>query len=239
MRSPRSSPAVWVSILGLAVCGVGMGMGTSVADRDDAPAPKSPPTAQTKTDQTKPNQAKPDQPKPADAKTPPEKPSAYVLDHTMKLIDGTPKNLTDYKGQVILIVNTASKCGFTPQYAGLQKLYADKKDQGLVILAFPANDFGRQEPGTNAEIKEFCTGDDSSFKIQFPLFEKISVRGADAAPLYRQLAAQPAPIGGEPKWNFTKFLVDRSGNVVGRFESAIKPDDKNLLARIDDLLKAK
>lgn len=200
-----------------------VGMGLSMVD-DKAPAPAAPPA-----------------PKPADqpAEKPTETKSNYVLGHTMKLIDGTDKKLEDYKGQVILIVNTASMCGYTPQYAGLQSLYADKKDKGFVVLAFPANDFRNQEPGTNAQIKDFCTGDASKFKISFPLFEKVSVKGSDAAPLYRQLAAQPAPIGGEPKWNFTKFLVDRSGNVVGRYESAIKPDDKNLVARIDELLKSK
>lgn len=200
-----------------------VGMGLSMVD-DKAPAPAAPPA-----------------PKPSEqpAEKPTETKSSYVLGHTMKLIDGTDKKLEDYKGQVILIVNTASMCGYTPQYAGLQGLYADKKDKGFIVLAFPANDFRNQEPGTNAQIKDFCTGDGSKFKISFPLFEKISVKGSDAAPLYRQLAAQPAPIGGEPKWNFTKFLVDRSGNVVGRYESAIKPDDKNLVARIDELLKAK
>lgn len=203
-------------IVALCVSAVALGalsMGQGMAD-DKAPDPKT-------------------TEKPADAKSP------YVLGHTMKLIDGTDKKLEDYKGQVILIVNTASMCGYTPQYTGLQTLYADKKDKGFVVLAFPANDFRSQEPGTNAQIKEFCTGDASKFKVSFPLFEKIAVKGAEAAPLYRQLAGLPAPIGGEPKWNFTKFLVDRSGNVVGRYESAIKPDDKNLVARIDELLKSK
>lgn len=214
-----------MGVVALSTIGIALGITSmGLAGRDDNPTTPAAPAA----------------PKPKDDAKPTTEPkSAYVLGYTMKLIDGTDKKLEDYKGKVIIIVNTASKCGYTPQYAGLQKLYAEKKDQGFVILAFPANDFGKQEPGSNDQIKEFCTGGGSDYKIQFPLFEKISVKGTDIAPLYQQLAAQPAPIGGEPKWNFTKFLVDRSGNVVGRYEPAIKPDDKNLVARIDELLKAK
>jgi len=161
---------------------------------------------------------------------------AFVLGYTKKLIDGTEKNLADYKGKVIVIVNVASKCGYTKQYEQLEALYAAKKDSGLVILGFPANNFGGQEPGTNKEIAEFCK---STFDVQFPMFEKISVKGDDQDPLYKQLAAQPAPIGGEPKWNFTKFVVDRSGKVVARFEPKTSPDDKEFTGKLEELLAQK
>lgn len=161
---------------------------------------------------------------------------AYVLGFTMNQIDGTPKNLADFKGQVLLIVNVASKCGYTPQYAGLEALHDAKKDQGFAVLGFPANNFGSQEPGTNEEIASFCT---SKFGVSFPMFEKIDVTGDATHPLYKRLAAQPEPVGGAPKWNFTKFLVDRSGKVVARYESKVKPDDTALVAKIDELLKSK
>jgi len=163
----------------------------------------------------------------------------YVLDFTVKTIDGKDQSLAEYKGKVLLIVNVASKCGFTGQYTGLEKLYKEKKDAGFVVLGFPANDFGSQEPGTNEEIQEFCSGDGSKYKVTFPLFAKISVKGEDQHPLYRRLAEQPAPIGGAPGWNFTKYLVDRSGNVVAKFDSRVKPDDSVLMTRVEELLKAK
>jgi glutathione peroxidase len=161
---------------------------------------------------------------------------SYVLGFTMNQIDGTPKNLSDYKGQVLLIVNVASQCGYTPQYAGLESLYETKKEQGFAVLGFPANNFGSQEPGSNEEIASFCT---SKFGVSFPMFEKIDVAGAAQHPLYKRITSQPAPIGGDPKWNFTKFLVDRSGKVVARYESKVKPDDAALVAKIDELLKSK
>jgi glutathione peroxidase len=162
----------------------------------------------------------------------------YVLGHVVKDIDGKTVDLSAYKGQVVVIVNVASKCGFTKQYTGLEALYQAKKAQGLVILGFPANNFGGQEPGTNAEIKEFCTGAESKYKVTFPLFEKISVKGEDIHPLYKQLATQPAPIGGDVGWNFTKYLVDREGKVVAKFDSRTKPDDAAMNKRIDELLGA-
>lgn len=184
--------------------------------------------------------------KPADAATPPPaepapadpkvKTGPYVLDYTMKTIDGKDQPLAEFKGKVVLIVNVASKCGFTPQYEGLEALYKSKKDAGLVILGFPANDFGGQEPGTNQEIKTFC---EAKYKVDFPMFSKIEVTGAAQEPLYRQLAAQPAPVGGDPKWNFTKFLVNRKGEVVARFDSRIKPDDEALRKKLDELLAEK
>lgn len=153
----------------------------------------------------------------------------------MNMIDGTPKSLSDYKGKAVLIVNVASKCGYTKQYAGLEALYKAKKDAGLIILGFPANNFGGQEPGTNKDIAAFCERD---FGVTFPLFEKISVKGDDQDALYKTLASQPAPVGGDPKWNFTKFLVDRQGRVVARFEPAVAPDDAELLKQIDAALKS-
>lgn len=157
----------------------------------------------------------------------------YVLDFSMNRLDGTQENLSAYKGKVVLMVNTASKCGYTPQYEGLENLYESRKDKGLVVIGFPANDFGSQEPKPNKDIAEFCS---SKYHVTFPMFEKITVVGDKAHPLYQRLAGQPAPIGGEPKWNFTKFLVDRSGNVVARFEPKVKPDDADLVKRIDELL---
>jgi len=162
--------------------------------------------------------------------------ASYVLGFTLKDIDGKDQDLAQYKGKVVLMVNVASQCGYTPQYEGLQKLYASKKDSGLVILGFPANNFGSQEPGTNAEIKKFCS---SKYSVTFPMFEKISVKGDDTHPLYKKLAEQPKPVGGEPGWNFTKFLVDKSGHVVARYDSKVKPDAKELTAKIDELLAAK
>ena len=157
-----------------------------------------------------------------------------VLAHTMKTIDGADKPLADYKGKVLVIVNVASKCGFTPQYEGLQKLYEEKKDKGLVILGFPANNFGNQEPGSDAEISKFCS---SKYNVTFPMFSKISVKGADMHPLYQHLTSLPKPMGGEVRWNFEKFVVDRSGEVVGRFGSRTAPDDKELNDLIDKSLE--
>ncbi|MEX2217325.1 MAG: glutathione peroxidase [Phycisphaerales bacterium] len=152
----------------------------------------------------------------------------------MKRLDGADQNLADYKGKVVVIVNVASRCGYTPQYEALQKLYTEKKDRGLVVLGFPANNFGKQEPGTNAQIAEFCS---SKFGVTFPMFEKISVKGEDQHPLYKKLASQPAPVGGDPKWNFTKFVVDRSGKVVARFDAKSKQGlEPDLLTKIEELL---
>ncbi|MFO0787317.1 MAG: glutathione peroxidase [Phycisphaerales bacterium] len=153
----------------------------------------------------------------------------------MKDIDGNDVSLEQYKGKVILIVNVASKCGYTPQYAGLEKLYKDKAGKGFVILGFPSNDFGEQEPGTNSDIKQFCS---SKYNVTFPMFSKIGVRGDEQHPLYKKLSAQPKPVGGDPGWNFTKYLVDRDGNVVAQFDSRTKPESPVLVKRIDELLAA-
>jgi glutathione peroxidase len=222
----------------LAVVGILAGVGfTAFAGPDDKKTnPPKAPTPAAPAEHGKKDEPKMPEVKPADAKPTQPASDAYVLGFTMNRIDGTSDDLSGYKGKVVLIVNVASQCGYTKQYAGLQKLYDDKKDRGFVILGFPANDFKKQEPGTNAEIKEFCT---SKYGVTFPMFEKIVVTGDNVAPLYKKIAAQPSPIGGEPRWNFTKFLVDRSGKVVARYEPGIKPDDKVLVQKIDELLNAK
>lgn len=173
---------------------------------------------------------------PSAAREPVEVSDPYVLGHAMNRIDGTREPLDVYKGKVVLIVNVASKCGLTKQYDALEKLYDDKKDEGFVILGFPANNFLGQEPGTNEEIAAFCS---SKYDVSFPMYEKVSVKGDDACELYKQLRALPAPLGGEPDWNFTKFLVDRRGNVVARFHPKTTPDAEELVKKVDELLAAK
>ena len=158
-----------------------------------------------------------------------------IYDIAVKDIDGKDTTLAAYKGKVVLIVNVASKCGFTPQYKNLEAVYKKYKDQGFVILGFPCNQFGGQEPGTNEEIKTFCS---RKYSVTFPLYAKISVKGADQAPLYAYLTKDTgAGIAGEIKWNFTKFLVDRNGNVVQRFEPEVTPDSKEVIAAIEKQLK--
>jgi glutathione peroxidase len=154
-----------------------------------------------------------------------------IQDFTLSSIDGKPVPLADYKGKVALVVNVASQCGYTPQYAGLESLYRKYKDQGFVILGFPANNFGAQEPGSNAEIKTFCS---RNYSVDFPMFAKISVAGADKAPLYQYLTQTG---GGDIKWNFTKFLVDRDGKVLRRFESGVEPDSPELINAVETALK--
>jgi glutathione peroxidase len=158
-----------------------------------------------------------------------------VYSFTLNSIDGKPAPLGDYKGKVVLLVNVASQCGYTPQYSALEAIYEKYKDQGFVILGFPANNFGAQEPGTNEEIKTFCT---RKYSVTFPMYAKISVEGADQAPLYSYLTKDTGPgIAGDIKWNFTKFLVDRDGKVVQRFEPAVTPDSKEVTAAIEKELK--
>lgn len=153
-------------------------------------------------------------------------------DYKVKNISGEEVSMSDYKGKVVLIVNTASKCGFTKQYEGLEELYEKYKDQGFVILGFPCNQFGSQEPGSNEEIKNFCT---STFSVTFPMMSKIDVNGDDADPLYKFLKKEKGGIlGDEIKWNFTKFLIDREGNVVDRFASQKTP--KALEKEVEKLL---
>jgi glutathione peroxidase len=161
--------------------------------------------------------------------------AAGIYSFTLNSIDGKPAPLADYKGKVALVVNVASQCGYTPQYSALEATYEKYKDQGFVILGFPANNFGAQEPGTNEEIKTFCT---RKYSVSFPMYAKISVKGPDQAPLYAYLTKDTGPgITGEIKWNFTKFLIDRNGNVVQRFEPAVTPDSKEVVSAIEKQLK--
>lgn len=155
-----------------------------------------------------------------------------LLDHTLKDIDGTMRNLCDYAGKVVLVVNTASQCGYTGQYKGLQALYAKYGKQGLVVLGFPANDFGGQEPGSNKVIKNFC---ESNYQVDFPLFSKVGVTAANANPLYEDLARAS---GERPRWNFHKYLIDRSGTRVRSFASQVDPESKEMVAAIESMLKA-
>jgi glutathione peroxidase len=159
-----------------------------------------------------------------------------VLDFSLNSIDGQPAPLSQYRGKVLLIVNVASQCGYTPQYAGLEAIYEKYKSQGLVVLGFPANNFRAQEPGTNEEIKAFCT---RKYNVTFPMYSKISVAGEDQAPLYQFLTdAEANPSTGGPiKWNFTKFLVGKDGRVIQRFEPAVKPDSPEVISAIEAALK--
>lgn len=156
-----------------------------------------------------------------------------IYEFEMPLLNGKPQSLADYKGKVVLIVNTASKCGFTPQYKGLETLYGDLKDKGLVILGFPCNQFGKQEPGTAVDIGDFC---EINYGVTFPMFEKVNVNGADQAPLYTFLKSEAKGLLGSKaiKWNFTKFLVNKNGNVIKRYgpqddPATIRPDIEALL----------
>lgn len=154
-----------------------------------------------------------------------------LLDHQfVSLQDGKPMSLCQYAGKVILVVNTASYCGFTSQYDGLEKLYARLKDRGLVVLGFPSNDFGEQEPGSNKEIADFCR---LTYGVEFPMVGKTVVRGTGANPFYRQLIEI---TGSRPKWNFHKYLINRDGSKVLAFTSLTSPDDRDLLARIEEFL---
>lgn len=158
-----------------------------------------------------------------------------VYDFTEKTIQGKERKLSAYKGKVILIVNVASLCGFTPQYAGLQELYDRYRKKGFMILGFPANNFLHQEPGTNAEILKFCR---TKYGVSFDMFSKISVKGKDQDPLYAYLTKR-SPVPGKITWNFNKFLVDRDGRVVSRFDSKVTPLSREVTSRIEALLARK
>ncbi|WP_354677298.1 glutathione peroxidase [Cupriavidus plantarum] len=149
-----------------------------------------------------------------------------------RLQDEAPQNLCQYAGKVVLVVNTASYCGFTPQYEGLEQLYAKYRERGLVVLGFPSNDFS-QEPGSEKEISDFCY---NTYGVKFPMLGKTHVRGGEANPMYALLAKE---TGTAPKWNFYKYLIDRNGQVVGSYDSRTKPDDKQLVGRIEQLLGAR
>src|SRR5271168_2970968 len=158
-----------------------------------------------------------------------------IYDFTMKTIDGEKVSLSTYRGKVVLVVNVASKCGFTPQYAALESLYEKYKDKGFVIVGVPANNFAQQEPGTDAEIKKFCS---NKYNVTFPMLSKVSVLGDDKAPLYTYLTDKSTDpkFSGDIKWNFTKFLFDRDGNPIARFEPATTPDSPEVNAAIEKAL---
>lgn len=158
--------------------------------------------------------------------------TSSVYDFTLNDIDGKPVSLSQYKGKVVMLVNTASFCGNTPQYADLEKIYETYKDKGFEVLAFPANNFGQQEPGSNEEIKGFCL---TKYSVGFPLFSKISVKGSDKHPLYRYLTEQ-SPFPGEVEWNFQKYLIDRSGNVVARYHHGMKPLAQEIVKDVERFL---
>jgi len=159
-----------------------------------------------------------------------------LYDIKLKDIDGKDTTLAAYKGKAVLIVNVASKCGYTKQYSGLEATYQKYKDQGLVILGFPCNQFGAQEPGTNEEIKQFCS---SKYSVTFPLFDKIDVNGGNRHPLYVALAGKDSPFPGDIKWNFNKFLVGKDGKILKRFESKVTPDSEELTKAVEAALAAK
>ncbi len=152
-----------------------------------------------------------------------------IHDLSMKRLDGKDESLGAYAGKVVLVVNTASECGYTPQYAGLEALHKELSGKGLVVLGFPSNDFGAQEPGSASDIRAFC---EKNYGVSFPMFEKVVTKGGDASPLYQRLGA----AAGEPKWNFHKYLVNKKGEIVKGYPSNVAPDDKGLRADIDAAL---
>ncbi len=167
----------------------------------------------------------------ADAATPSE---PAVLDQEVTSLEGEPVDLADFRGSVMLVVNTASKCGYTPQYAGLEELYQRYRDRGLVVIGFPSNDFANQEPGTAEEIASFCR---LNYGVSFPMMAKVATTGPDRSPVYATLTERtPEGIRGEIRWNFTKFLVDREGRVVARFEPKVEPLSDELVSAVERLL---
>jgi glutathione peroxidase len=156
--------------------------------------------------------------------------ASSIHEFSPKSIDGQTVPLAGYQGKVVLVVNVASKCGYTPQYGGLEALYQKYKGQGLVVAGFPANNFGAQEPGADEEIKTFCS---TKYNVTFPMFSKVSVKGDDMTPLYQYLTAN----AGEVKWNFTKFLVGKDGKVIRKFESKVTPDSAELTSAIESALR--
>ena len=159
-----------------------------------------------------------------------------LYDIPLKDIDAKETSLKPYEGKVLLIVNVASHCGYTPQYKALESVYEKYKDKGVVVLGFPCNQFGAQEPGTAEEIKQFCS---SKYNVSFPLFEKIEVNGANRHPLYVSLAGKESPYAGDIKWNFSKFLIGRDGKILKRFESKVTPDSPEVTSAIEAALAAK
>jgi glutathione peroxidase len=160
-----------------------------------------------------------------------------IYNFTINSIDGEPTSLSKFQGKVLLLVNVASRCGFTPQYSALEKVYEKYKDRGFLIIGIPANNFGGQEPGSNQEIKTFCS---TKYNVTFPMMAKVSVKGADKTPLYQFLTDKTANpnVGGEIQWNFTKFLIGPNGHPVGRFEPDVTPDSSQVIAAIENELSA-
>ncbi len=153
-----------------------------------------------------------------------------VYDYSLNTIDGAAAPLTQFKGKVVMFVNVASQCGYTPQYAGLQELYSHYKDRGFVIVGVPANNFGGQEPGSNEEIKTFCS---RKYSVTFPMMSKVSVKGGDMVPLYQYLTSE---TGGDIKWNFTKILIGKDGKIIRRFEPAVTPDSAEVKQAVEQAL---
>ena len=162
--------------------------------------------------------------------------AATVHDIPVTDIDGKAGTLAPFKGRVLLVVNVASECGFTSQYQGLESLFAQYRAKGLTVLGFPCNQFGAQEPGTNAEIKKFCA---TTFQVTFPLFAKIEINGANRHPLYAALAGKDSPVPGNVRWNFEKFLVGRDGRVLARFPADAEPDSPEVIKAVESALAAK
>jgi glutathione peroxidase len=158
--------------------------------------------------------------------------SSTITDISVRTIDGKEKKLSDYAGHPLLIVNVASKCGYTPQYTGLEKLYETYSAKGLRVLGFPCNDFGGQEPGTNAEIAQFCS---TNYGVKFELFDKVHAKGPEQHPLYKRLTTEATPKG-DVAWNFEKFLIDKNGAIVGRFKSGVAPESAELKKAIESIL---
>ena len=161
---------------------------------------------------------------------------ASLYDVPLKNIDGQDTTLKPYQGKVLLIVNVASKCGYTPQYSALQAIYQKYQGQGFVVLGFPCNQFAGQEPGSDADIKQFCS---SKYNVTFPLFDKIDVNGDDRSPLYTLLTGKTSPASGPIAWNFTKFLISRDGKILKRFEPRVKPDSEEVTHAIEAALATK
>ena len=161
--------------------------------------------------------------------------AASVAETTVKDIDGKEVSLKSYRGKVLLIVNVASRCGFTPQYKSLESVYEKYKDKGFAVMGFPCNQFGAQEPGTNEEIKQFCS---SKYNVTFPMFDKIEVNGPNRHPLYGTLAGKDSPFPGDIKWNFSKFLIGRDGTILKRFDSKVTPDSPEVTQAIEAALAA-
>ncbi len=159
-----------------------------------------------------------------------------LLDIPLKDIDGKATSLKAYQGKVMLVVNVASRCGLTPQYKGLEALHRKFKDQGFTVLGFPSNDFGGQEPGTTAEIKEFCS---TKYDVTFPMFDKVSVKGSGQHPLYAALTGQSSPFPGDIGWNFGKFLIGADGKILARFDSRVSPESADLISAVEKALAAK